>query len=568
MLIKQGKTFINNFLEVSSNDPDDARRRKLLNILLLGVFVLTLLVIAIALIAPSDQADVEGTTLLYIAGFSLLLVAGVMYYVNRYWSGVVASSLFLLFLTIIFAFSDSPEEVANGRSLIFFAIPIITSSVLIRPTSSFVFALLSGIAITALALNANLTPNPTAWGGFFMLALVSWLSSRNLEKTLKELREVNSNLDQIAKERTQELSESLNRERIEAGRNQAILEGIADGVIVFDIQGSVIQANPAIIQLLGIPRKELITMTMDDFTRLPYLDAKSRGTLNGILTNPEQLLSNHRITWGEKELSTSSAQVHDNAGNIIGTVAVIRDFTKEAQVEEMKSTFLAIVSHELRTPLNAILGYAEMLKEAIYGPVNEKQASVSVRIMTNAQRLLAIVSDLLDQSQIEAGKLAIHVHPFNPKELISNAHDVMDKLAMDKGIIFKSEISTEFPKIINGDLARLQQIVVNLVANAIKFTEQGRVKIRLLCPEEDYWELEVRDNGQGIHEDEIPHIFDAFRQVEGAITREHGGFGLGLSIVKNLVALMGGEIDVESKVGIGSTFTVKFPLVRVLPEEK
>ena len=474
----------------------------------------------------------------------------------------------LVFLIIIFMFSDSPEEVANGRSLIFFAIPIVTASVLIRPISSFAFAFLSGIAIVFLSQTEGLTLNPTALGGFFMLALISWLSSRNLDTALKELRDVNSNLDQIAQERTQALAQSLQRERIEAGRNQAVLEGITDGVIVFDTKGDIIQANPAISLLLDIPSDELDGATVQSLLSNVKLDANARDALENILIDFDNEIKNHRISWGKKELLASVSEVHDLDGDMIGNVAVLRDFTKEAQVEKMKSTFLAIVSHELRTPLNAILGFAEMIKEEVYGSVTEKQKAASVRIMTNARRLLSIVSDLLDQSQIEAGRLTIQIHPFRPQELISNIHDVLDKLASDKGVVFSSEIDPDIPDMLNGDSSRLQQIIINLVANAIKFTDQGSVHLRLFEPDVNHWAISVKDSGLGIPKDEIGHIFEAFRQVDAAMTREHGGFGLGLSIVKNLVDLMGGRIDVESQLGIGSIFIVTFPLVSRMVEEK
>jgi signal transduction histidine kinase len=244
----------------------------------------------------------------------------------------------------------------------------------------------------------------------------------------------------------------------------------------------------------------------------------------------------------------------------IGTVAVFRDYSHEAQLDKMKDTFLAIVSHELRTPLNAILGYAEMLKEAIYGAINEKQARASERILSNTQRLLGIVSDLLDQSQIQAGKMIIHMRPFRPAELLDNVHGVMDRIAVDKNLTLTSELDTSLPYTIDGDAARLQQILVNLVNNAIKFTESGSVRMRLFRADTHHWSIEVRDTGIGIPADEISHIFEAFRQVDSTSTRKYGGFGLGLTIVKQLSMLMSGDVVVSSEVNSGSKFTVTLPL--------
>jgi signal transduction histidine kinase len=230
-------------------------------------------------------------------------------------------------------------------------------------------------------------------------------------------------------------------------------------------------------------------------------------------------------------------------------------------VEKLKSTFVAIVSHELRTPLNAILGYAEMFKEAVYGPMNDKQVNMADRIMKNTQRLLGLINDLLDQAQMEAGKLTIQMAPVRPAELLENLHSVMDQIAQEKGLRLTSEIDNDLPEVLNGDGARLQQILVNLVNNGVKFTDQGIVHVRLFCPDENKWGMEVSDTGSGIPEEELPHIFDTFHQVEGGAARVHGGFGLGLSIVNQLVNLMNGEINVNSKVDAGTTITITLPMV-------
>jgi signal transduction histidine kinase len=246
----------------------------------------------------------------------------------------------------------------------------------------------------------------------------------------------------------------------------------------------------------------------------------------------------------------------------IGTVTVFRDFTREAEVERLKSTFVAIVSHELRTPLNAVLGYAEMFKEAVYGPMNQKQVNMTDRIINNTQRLLGLINDLLDQAQMEAGKLTISMGSVKPSELLENLHGLLDKTASDKNLSLTSEMDDHLPETLIGDAARLQQILVNLVTNAIKFTEQGEVRVRLLhLPEQKKWGIEVSDTGRGIPSTELPHIFETFRQVDGTATRTSGGFGLGLAIVKQLVNLMNGEVDVASQMEQGTTFTITLPLV-------
>jgi PAS domain S-box-containing protein len=554
--------FINNALSVNIADPDDARRRKLLNILLLGVGGLTFFTFIASVIFTISGSDAQTIGPIWAPVLGMLVGVGFFYWINRNpaWPGWISSSLFLSFLLVAFFFVDEPLELAGGRSLFIFTIPIIMSSILLRPAASFIFAILTSVEITYLALTVNLVPNVYAMVGFFLLALISWLSSRSLEQALKELRHINTNLDRLVEQKTQELAKALSRELVLAGRNRAILESIADGVVVFDTHGEATQANPALAELLNIPSEQIVGATIQQITAMEPLDVKSRGHLVKLLTSPGSHQASYRINWGKKTLSVNAAQVQDSAGEMVGTVAVFRDFTREAELERMKDSFLATVSHELRTPLNAILGYAEMLKEAIYGPVNEKQAGVSDRIMTNSRRLLSLVNDLLDQARMEAGKLSIHMGPLKPAELLDSVHEVMDKIASDKELKLTSYLDPVLPALINGDAQRLQQIIVNLVNNAVKFTDTGTVHMSLTQADPLHWRIEVTDTGRGIPENELPRIFDAFRQVESTATREHGGFGLGLSIVKQLAGLMNGEVSVASEVGKGSRFTVTLPL--------
>ncbi len=559
------KIFFDSLLNVSAPNPDDARRRRVLNILLLGTMLAAIFGLIVIFIGSFSSGGISAPNnqLLLVGTLVSMVGITVIYFVNRLLSGRWAALLFLLLLTLVFAFTDTPQELSNGRSTLFFMLPITISSLILLPEASFLFALLSGGIVAYLAISINQPINSFAIIGFFMLALVSWLSARSLETALKDLRSINTNLDQEVIARTQALTESLDRERVEAGRNQAILNSIADGVIVFDKKWNAILANPAIKGMLDIPFELIINKNFRELIEHPKLAPQSRGLLNAMIEHDTQPVG-FRIGWGEKTISVSAAQVYDNRkeGNTnIGTVIVFRDFTREAEVEKLKSTFVAIVSHELRTPLNAILGYAEMFKEAVYGPMSDKQVNMAERIMKNTQRLLGLINDLLDQAQMEAGKLTIHIAPLKPAELLEALHGLMDKTASDKRLRLTSEIDDDLPETLNGDAARLQQILVNLVNNSIKFTDQGEVRVRLLRTADTKWGIEVEDTGQGIPEADLPYIFDTFRQVEGATTRVHGGFGLGLSIVKQLVNLMSGDVKVESKIDSGTKFTITLPLV-------
>ncbi|MBN1304254.1 MAG: PAS domain-containing protein [Anaerolineales bacterium] len=562
-LYQQLRAITERFLEVSTSDPDDARRGRITNIILgvLGLIsvsgvITTVLLTIIGVLSLNDAPAIFLSSL--ATGFGAVII----YLINRYRSGVIASTLLILLTMAAMSFADTPENLI-GRSLFLFIFPPIFASVLLGSRATFPFFILASIQLVIISVVAGLPPYEPIFAilTFLLVAFISWLSSRGLEQALTDLRGINANLDQLVVERTQALAEALTRERIEAGRGQAILNSIADGVIVFDLNGRAIQVNPSLTQLIETPAVDILGSTMAQISSSQALNAANQKTLSGLLSEPGEQLTSQRIEWGRKTLSVSSAQVLDSENSLIGTVAVFRDYTQEAEVERMKNTFLGIVSHELRTPLNAILGYAEMFKEGVYGIVNSSQIKSSARIMANTQRLLGIVNDLLDHTRMEAGKVTIQMRSFRLRELVENVDALLDKPAREKGLKLISELDNTLPETIIGDPARLQQVMVNLVNNAIKYTDKGSVRVQAYEIDKRHWGISVTDTGHGIPQEKIPAMFEAFRQGDSGSTREAGGFGLGLAIVKQLVELMDGEISVESQVDVGSTFTVIMPLI-------
>jgi PAS domain S-box-containing protein len=544
---------VSKLLDIPTTEPDDARRRKLLNIILMGVFALNL--VALLVIVGADIADVftqEQLTLLYLTGFGLLLGTAITYAINRYGVSWLASVLFLLLLAGVITFSDEPREVAGGRALLGFTIPIVAASVLVRPYASFIMAAVTNVIIAIISLRVQIGLDPFPMIAFFAVALVSWLAARSLQRAVVDLRTINRELDQRVEERTQAVAEALSR-------NRAILEGIADGVIVFDHDGKATVANPAIADLLERSSERVIGRDIETLMGQD-VDAADREMVVSLLTDRGSSHPSVKFGWGDKTLSVSFAPVRDVSEEVTGTVAVFRDFTREAEVDRMKSAFMSTASHELRTPLNAILGYAEMLREAVYGPLLDKQHGVIERIMANTGQMVSLVNNLLDQAQIEAGRLALNVTSFAPADLIDGVQSVLGVLAQAKGLELTTHIADDVPATLSGDRQRLHQILINLVGNAIKFTEQGAVHVRAYRPDASHWALEVSDTGRGIPAEARARIFDAFRQADDSVTREHTGFGLGLSIVRQLIVMMGGEITLASEVGRGSTFTVLLPL--------
>ena len=554
-------TVINRLIDVPSIDPEDARRRKLLNILLLGVGVLTLFTFVVAVLTTLLGAAGQKWESIMLMTASLVMLIGVViiYVINHFRSGWLAGTLFLLLLTGVSAFADQPEALASGRSTFLFAIPIIMGSVLLKPYASFIMAAMTGVILAVLALDVGIVPNLPAILGFFVIALVSWLSARSLERALDDLRVVNRELDQRVIERTQDLAQALKRVQTESSKNQAILESIADGVIVFDNAGKAIVANPALAEFTGQPVERITGSDLATLTNHQVLPS-DREALIRVVEHKDPPRPGMRVQWGKKTLSVSFAAVRDSAGAELGNVMVFRDFTREAELERMKSAFVSTASHELRTPLNAILGYSDMLKEAVYGPLSDAQTESMIRIIANTRRMLSLVNNLLDQAQIEAGQIKLSPTVFSVKDLADDLRSVMGILADQKGLQFDISSSDVLPDRVWSDAQRLHQILVNLVGNAIKFTDHGKVSVRFDRPDPAHWTIKVADTGLGIPEEALSYIFEPFRQVDETATRKHPGSGLGLSIVKQLVTLLGGDVSVSSQEGQGSTFTIVLPL--------
>jgi signal transduction histidine kinase len=228
------------------------------------------------------------------------------------------------------------------------------------------------------------------------------------------------------------------------------------------------------------------------------------------------------------------------------------------RASRLKSEFLATMSHELRTPMNAIIGFSQILLRRHKGPLNDPQADMVQRILSNGKHLLTLLNDILDLSKIEAGRLELKPERFNITNLIRATVAEIRPLADDKELQLEIDIDLPNPQITN-DPSRLRQILVNLLSNAIKFTETGEVRVHLRDRDGDHLLLSVMDSGIGIEPDYLEHIFDAFRQVDQTSTRRHSGTGLGLAIVNSLVSMMQGQIQVESEVGKGSTFQIVVP---------
>lgn len=270
-----------------------------------------------------------------------------------------------------------------------------------------------------------------------------------------------------------------------------------------------------------------------------------------------------------EELEQKITELEEKGRKYQHTEEILKESELKKAVEaatKVKSEFIANMSHELRTPLNAIIGFSRVLLEGIKGEINEQQRKSLSNIEKSGKHLLDIVNDVLDIANLDSGKATIETVPFDFYGLIENIFNSLTPLAEKKGLKFRIEYPPGMPSQIIGDIQHLWMIITNITNNAIKFTPEGHVSIKVESVEKTEKDVllrvSVEDSGIGIPEEKIDHIFDKFTQVDSSLSRYYEGTGLGLALSKQLVELMGGAIGVSSKVGIGSTFwfTLRLPL--------
>jgi signal transduction histidine kinase len=216
------------------------------------------------------------------------------------------------------------------------------------------------------------------------------------------------------------------------------------------------------------------------------------------------------------------------------------------------------MSHELRTPLNAILGYTELIADGIYGVPPEKMLAVLKRVESNGKHLLSLINDVLDLSKIEAGQLKLALAKYFMKDVVHNVFSAVEPLAMKKDLNFKVDLPPDMPTG-HGDEHRLTQVLLNLVGNAIKFTDAGEVAIKVTAAN-GWFSVAVRDTGPGIDPANQTKLFEEFQQADNSITKAKGGTGLGLAISRRIIELHGGRLGVQSSLGKGATFTFELPV--------
>ena len=298
-------------------------------------------------------------------------------------------------------------------------------------------------------------------------------------------------------------------------------------------------------------------------TRCYYRAEDDIGTLAQSFNAMAEVVSQTQLSL-ERQVQERTAQLAGaNQGMLIeiaerelaeGALRQAKEAAEEAN--RAKGEFLANMSHEIRTPMTAILGYADLMSEGNIGPVTREHVAV---IKRNGEHLLELINDILDLAKVEAGKLQIEPVRCSPFELLANVASLMRVRAAAKSLKLEADMAGPLPETILTDPLRLRQVLVNLVGNAIKFTDRGEVRIVLRLAEDrgrPCLRIDVTDTGIGMNEEQIGRLFKAFSQVDNSSTRRFGGTGLGLCISKRLVEALGGQIEVHSTPGKGSTFSL------------
>ena len=279
--------------------------------------------------------------------------------------------------------------------------------------------------------------------------------------------------------------------------------------------------------------------------------------------------SQARLETQQTELEHSNVQLEEHAQRLEQQKKYLldaqRDLTENTQALERanqyKSEFLANMSHELRTPLNSSLILAKLLQDNKLGNLSHEQVRYASTIYSSNTDLLSLINDILDLAKVEAGHMEVAVEPVTMESIEAALHQTFDPIAQEKGVGLRIARASDLPASMTTDQQRLMQILRNLLSNAFKFTERGEVVVQILPAPPAHVRFSVQDTGIGIAKQNLSAIFDAFRQADGTTSRRYGGSGLGLSISREFATLLGGDIDVASVLGEGSTFTLTIPLV-------
>jgi len=405
-------------------------------------------------------------------------------------------------------------------------------------------------------------------------------SNRKLTEQAKTLAEQVIERREETKRVKGDLVEATSKLQTAERRLWFSLDAMRDGFAVFDGRGRMVSANSAWLKAFGglaevapgITWKACLGLAVTEglvdlqgLTGGEWIDAMAaRWTDARFDAVIVRLWSGAYVRLDGTRTDSGDMICHaQNITKAMRRESYLREAHRQAEAaSRAKSAFLATMSHELRTPMNGVLGMTQLLEET---PLSDEQREFIDTIKSSSEALLRIINDVLDFSKAEAGKLQLMSEPFDLEDVVLDVFSLLSPLVADKPVALLFDIDMALPTKVLGDAGRFRQVLMNLVGNAIKFTQDGHVLVRLIGLEEQEtmrFVLTVEDTGIGIPEDKLDHVFGEFNQVEGTTNRRYEGTGLGLSITKRLVGLMGGEVWVHSVEGEGSSFGIDFNLPR------
>ncbi|HBL59473.1 MAG TPA: hypothetical protein DDZ80_13435 [Cyanobacteria bacterium UBA8803] len=377
--------------------------------------------------------------------------------------------------------------------------------------------------------------------------------------TRQQVESVNQILENLVEKRTAYLT--------------AIINNLVDGLLVTDNQGKVSQFNPALSQMFGWGNRHLTAKDCQALlsTELTDLIHQTQSHHHQVFT-AEIKLSGGRVGQAVATAIDKASSAENSEYEFIGSVILIRDITAEKEVDRMKTDFISTVSHELRTPLTSVLGFAKLIRKKLEEvilpklPAEDKKIQRTVRqvkdnvdiIVSEGGRLTALINDVLDIAKMEAGKVDWNMQPLSVAEVVERAVSATAALFKEKKLRLINKVEDTLPEVI-GDRDRLIQVVINLISNAVKFTDSGSIKCQAQYNEREVT-VSITDTGMGIAEADLDKVFEKFKQVGDTLTDKPKGTGLGLPICKQIVEHHGGRIWVESELGKGSTFSFALPI--------
>jgi signal transduction histidine kinase len=391
----------------------------------------------------------------------------------------------------------------------------------------------------------------------------------------------NANLYTDIVDEMEHRSELLRNQQMETSKIGAILQSLSDGVLVCDIDGSVLSLNPACGSILEKGVEELVLSNLHDILKNLLGSRVDELPLNELIERPtgandQPRIFDSTVTIGKRVVNLALGPVLKDDGEFVGALLVLRDKTREVESDRLKTEFIGTMSHELRTPMTSIKGFTQLLAMGSLGPVNDTQREFLQTIQNNAERMIAIINDVLELTKIETGSVELEVRPLHLAEALSGVVSELQSMANNREHELTISIPPGLP-LVKADATRLHQIFYNLISNAIKYTPNGGKVLVEACEgnieefpqrvrdsvvaDRRYTRIDVRDTGVGIAEHELERVFDRFYRTENPMKIEAGGTGLGLSLAKPLVELMGGRVWAESTPGEGTTFSLILPAV-------